>query len=215
MLVVWCGCTSSWCGVWCGVGAQAGRLTRGRTRFDTFAKHITTNTTISTATNTIISTFANSGLSVQVLGLARIFQQMTFDSCNMMTLVAKDKKLTRVNTARARFSLSLFLLTSNYLCLGHETVHPHCITRLHVSSSGEPEAALVDQAAAFFAPPLLTLGDSGLERVVEGAWQTGLWKWAGKTETGGCVVAPPLLPMLRLFGGRCHQHRPTGEVVST
>ena len=107
MLVVWCGCTSSWCGVWCGVGAQAGRLTRGRTRFDTFAKRITTNTIISTATNTIISTFANSGLSVQVLGLARIFQQMTFDSCNMMTLVAKDKKLTRVNTARARFSLSL------------------------------------------------------------------------------------------------------------
>ena len=111
--------------------------------------------------------------------------------------------------------LSLFLLTSNYLCLGHETIHPHCITRLHVSSSGEPEAALVDQAAAFSTPPLLTLGDSGLERVVEGAWQTGLWKWAGKTETGGCVVAPPLLPMLRLFGGRCHQHRPTGEVVST
>ena len=193
-------------------------MTRGRTRFDTFAKHIATNTIISTATATISSTtniFASYGLSVQVLGLARIFQQMTFDSCNMMTLVAKDKKLTRVNTARARFSLSLFLLTSNYLCLGHETVHPHCITRLHVSSSGEPEAGLVDQAAVFSAPPLLTLGDSGLERVVEGAWQTGLWKWAGKTETGGCVVAPPLLPMLRLFGGRCHQHRPTGEVVST
>ena len=43
-----------------GVGAQAGRWTRGRTRFDTFAKHITANSIIVT-----IIGFVTSGTGVR------------------------------------------------------------------------------------------------------------------------------------------------------